>query len=548
MVGTAARFEAFKVTVVLSVLVAFFVAGPAAGGDFDGDGFTDLAVGVPFEMVSGEPFAGAINAIYGGSTGLSVGGNQFFNQDSDGIDGAAEDGDRFGLALAVGDFDGDGFFDLAVGVPSEDVGTVLSAGAVNVIYGGSAGLSATGDQLVTQDNCTTASTSEEFDRFGATLAAGDFNGDGYDDLAVGAPNEDVGSADSAGAVVVLFGSSGGLTADGLWFAGNTTSGTSDENDTFGDALTTGDFDGDGFVDLAIGVPGDEVSGEAGAGSVILLYGGPTYPTYPATGGIFHQDIPGVQGGSEAGDGFGAALTAGDFDRDGFDDLAVGVPGEQVGIHSGAGLINVLYGSSTGITAAGNAYFHQENLAITLANEIDDNFGETLATGDFNGDGYWDIAVGVPHEDLSLADAGMVVILWGGFGGINGAAAYLRELDFTGTSGELGDRFGHSLAAGDFDHDGRTDLAISTPYNDDTSGAVDVGAVYVGYGVATGVNPIHGLNVADGVVFSQCTGITGGCDSQDGFGYALASYPGSDAYVFASGFEPGNTIEWDTSLP
>jgi hypothetical protein len=546
MKSATARFETPG---MILVLVAFLFVGSASGGDFDGDGFPDLAVGVPFEMVSGEHFAGAINSIYGGSTGLSAAGDQLFHQDSDGIDGAAEEGDRFGLALAVGDFDGDGFFDLAVGVPSEDVGTVYDAGAVNVIYGGSGGLSATGDQLWTQDNCTIVSDPETFDRFGATLAAGDLNGDGYDDLAVGAPDESVGTASSAGAVVVLFGSSTGLGSDGLWYSGSTTSGSPEEDDRFGDALTTGDFDGDGFDDLAIGVPGDEISGEAGAGSVILVFGGPTYPTYPAVGGIFHQDIPGVQGESEAGDAFGSSVTAGDFDRDGFDDLVVGVPGEQVGIHSGAGLVNVLYGSPTGITATGNAYFHQENLSFIANNELDDNFGETLAAGDFNGDGYWDIAVGVPHEDLSTADdAGMVVILWGGYGGIDGAAAYLREVEFTGASAELGDRFGHALAAGDFNHDGRVDLAIGTPYNNDASGVADVGAVYVGYGVATGVNFFHGLNVADGVVFSQCTGITGGCDSQDGFGYALASDPWSDAYVFASGFESGNTVEWDASSP
>ena len=86
---------------IILVLVALASAGSVAGGDLDGDGYADLAVGVPFEMVSGQAFAGAVNAIYGGSTGLSVAGHQFFHQDSDGIGGEAEDGDRFGLALAV---------------------------------------------------------------------------------------------------------------------------------------------------------------------------------------------------------------------------------------------------------------------------------------------------------------------------------------------------------------------------------------------------------------------------------------------------------------
>ena len=90
--------------------------------DFDGDGFADLAVGVPGEDVGTVADAGAVNVIYGGPTGLTAAGNQLWTQDSEGIKGTQEPGDEFGFSLAAADFDRDGFADLAVGVPGEDVG------------------------------------------------------------------------------------------------------------------------------------------------------------------------------------------------------------------------------------------------------------------------------------------------------------------------------------------------------------------------------------------------------------------------------------------
>ena len=96
-------------------------------------------------------------------------------------------------AARAQDFNGDGFADLAIGVPGESVGSVTGAGAVNVIYGSSIGLTATGNQFWTQDKLGIGNSAEPFDRFGDSLAWGDFNGDGFSDLAIGVPYEDVGS-------------------------------------------------------------------------------------------------------------------------------------------------------------------------------------------------------------------------------------------------------------------------------------------------------------------------------------------------------------------
>src|SRR5437773_9343304 len=124
----------------------------SAFGDFNGDLYEDLAIGVPGESLGAGntiPFAGAVNVIYGSTTGLQATGtggpdDQFWNQDSTSVKDAAEEGDRFGQSLAAGDFNNDGKSDLAVGAALESTSTLDHIGAVNVIYGSTTGLQATG--------------------------------------------------------------------------------------------------------------------------------------------------------------------------------------------------------------------------------------------------------------------------------------------------------------------------------------------------------------------------------------------------------------------
>ena len=134
--------------------------------------------------------AGAVNVIYGSNTGLSATGNQLWHQDSSWVEGVAEAGDSFGATLVCGDFDVDQFDDLAIGVPGEDVGGAVDAGAVNVLYGSNGGLTAAGNELWHQDSPRHQGVAEAGDRFGAALASGDFNDDVADDLAIGVPGED----------------------------------------------------------------------------------------------------------------------------------------------------------------------------------------------------------------------------------------------------------------------------------------------------------------------------------------------------------------------
>ena len=210
-----------------------------ATGDFDRDGFADLAIGVPGERVGGVGRAGAVNVLYGGVAGLTGSGSQFFTQNSPGVGGSAEWVDSFGTSLAAGDYDGDGFADLAVGVRLEAVGGVLEAGAVNVLYGRTSGLTGSGSQFFTQDSPGVGSSAGTFDRFGEALTAGHLDNDGFADLVIGVPGESVGSIEEAGAVNVVYGGAAGLTGSGSQFFTQDSpavTGTAEAIDRFGQAV------------------------------------------------------------------------------------------------------------------------------------------------------------------------------------------------------------------------------------------------------------------------------------------------------------------------
>ena len=487
----------------------------SAAGDFNGDGFADLAIGVPFEDLGGLFSPGAVNVIQGSAAGLTAAGDQFLHQNSAGVLGTGAAFEFFGWALAAGDFDNDGFADLAVGVHSEDIGAIDSAGAVNVLQGSAAGLTAAGDQLWQQGAGGLLDAAEAFDHFGSALAAGDFNADGFADLAIGVYGEDIGAIGSAGAVQVLLGSAIGLTSVGNQIWHQNSGGiddTAEASDFFGSALAAGDFNADGFADLAIGVHNESVGAVAGAGMVHVLLGSGAGLTSVGSQ-LWSQDSGNVLDFVEAGDEFGRALATGDFNQDGFDDLAIGVPSEDL-LVAGAGSVNMLLGSAAGLTDVGNDAWHQEMPGIEDTAEADDRFGHTLAAADFDADGIDDLAIGVVDEDVgALANAGAVNMLLGSPGGLSSVDDQFWSQDSGGTLGvaEADEQFGNSLAAGDFDNDGFADLAVGV-FAENQGAIFAVGAVNILPGSATGLTA-----AGDQRWHQNSAGILDTAEFGDGFG-------------------------------
>jgi hypothetical protein len=187
---------------------------------------------------------------------------QFWSQNSTGISGGSEAHEQCGFSLASGDINRDGFADLVWGYPGEDVGTVEDAGAVNVVFGSRAGLTATGNRFLSQDTTNVPDSAEDSDGCGTTVAVGDFNEDDFDDVARGCPREDIVFFLDHGGINVVFGVSSGISGSDALFIhqthGQESSAELEAFDLCGQALSTGDFNNEGNDDLAIGCPGEDL--------------------------------------------------------------------------------------------------------------------------------------------------------------------------------------------------------------------------------------------------------------------------------------------------
>jgi hypothetical protein len=265
-------------------------------------------------------------------------------------------------------------------------------------------------------------------------------------------------------------------------------GSRSSEDSFGWALAAADFDFDGDDDLAVGAPFAPANDKPRAGVINILNGSLSGLT--AQGNLqLHRDSPGIAGVAQANDHFGYALAAGDFKgRGSRRDLVIGVPGD--GPYLATGSIQIVYGSTTGLADASNTFLHQDSAYVPGGREDCDGFGRTLRVGDFNGDDFDDLAVGVPGEwynVLTQTDTegfwvyvramGMVNVFYGASNGFDLFYSQGWDPSDLGDQREVNGLYGSYLMAGDFNHDGYDDLAIGHP-GDDPSGIIDAGSVDV----------------------------------------------------------------------
>ncbi len=473
-----------------------------ASADFDLDGFDDLVIGAPSEDY-GATDSGHAMVFYGGSTGPGSGGVQWL--DVRAFLMYREAYDRFGASAAVGDFDCDGFPDLAVGAPGRTVSGHVGAGQVFVFYGSSAGLE--GGTTHSQASVSGMAV-ETNDVFGYALAAGNFNGAGCDDLAVGAPNEEVSGVLGAGAVAVFYGVPGGLyraateyiTQSSVPGHGN------DAGDHFGLALAAGNFNGDAFDELVVGVPDQDFGSATDAGMVVAFRGAGTGLVPVQTEVLTQLSVPFQT--RDAGDRFGSVLAVGDFDGSGFDDLAIGVPSEASSGQTNSGAVAIFRGASAGLVPANVEWLTQ--ISGDENNEAGDEFGHALAVGDFDDDGFDDLAVGAPGEDIEgRTDNGATFVFFGSSASLNPPRAYYLTQRVFGGAEENGDGFGETLIAGDFDNDHKSNLAIGAP-SEEVNGRNHAGAVFAG-----DIEPaLPSLTAGAAIVMNRATGRILGAKNPD----------------------------------
>ncbi|NJK32945.1 MAG: hypothetical protein HC927_11350 [Deltaproteobacteria bacterium] len=304
---------------------------------------------------------------------------------------------------------------------------------------------------------------ENGDRFGAALAAADFDLDGKEDLAIGAPDEDADPIVDSGWVFVFEGTSSGVAP---WQAfGQSALETDETNDEFGHALAVGRLNNDLYWDLAVGSPERGL----GSGSVFVFTGNSTGLT-----GFDQLKQSDVGGSNEEDDYFGSALAIADFSGDGRHDLAVGAPGEDIESSNlvDAGQVYMFKPVLNSIN--GWHHFGQSGLGV---DESGDYFGSSLAAGEVWNTGAGnkpDLVVGAPGEDLNSAsvdNAGAVFVYSGGSTDMVGRIVVFEDdtltlSAFTDTpESEDYDRFGAALCIGNFDGDADGDLVVGVPMED-----------------------------------------------------------------------------------
>lgn len=492
-------------------LLGYDVAG---AGDVNGDGIDDFIIGAPYADTNGNLDAGEAYLVFGTDTGFP---EDFDLSTLDGSNGVRitsstasptdpGDGDRVGHSVnALGDVNGDGIDDFAIGSFTADDGATTDAGKAWIVFGTDAGLPATLDvNSLDGTNGFFAAGLNDDDYVGRVVtSAGDINGDGIDDIMISADRSNPNGNDS-GAIYIIYGTDSGFDVDssGRFDLANLngSDGTLITGTTAGDRAgrmvdAAGDVNGDGIDDLVIGAYEASPDGNEEAGRTYVVYGdtdglGATLAlsSIDGTNGISIDGVAGVDpldagsNGDQAGRG---VSSAGDINGDGYQDILIGAPNaDEAGTNSDSGAAYVVFG---GPGLAANIDLSTldgtNGFKLTGAPAGKELGFDVTDLGDINGDGIDDILIGGKGGG-GVTDSAYVV-----FGSDAGFAATLDLSALDGSDGfEIpqasgGLQIGFAVAgAGDVNDDGINDLIVSDVRANGAAGS-RTGEAYVIYGNA-----------------------------------------------------------------
>ncbi|MEO5345981.1 MAG: hypothetical protein H7834_06345, partial [Magnetococcus sp. YQC-9] len=456
-------------------------------GDVNGDGIDDLILGAAADY--GGAATGSAYIVYGKTSGWSGSYliSAFVGSGGFRLDGVNA-GDSASTVNHLGDINGDGYADILVCASTTDFGAT-DAGSVYVVFGKATGWSSSATlAFVDGTNGFRLDGTEVNDNLWPCYGAGDVNGDGYEDLIVGAPWKDSTAVD-AGSSYLIFGKASGWSASMSLGSLNGTNGVRFDGEAGSDwsgysVSSAGDINGDGLDDLFIGAVVADPDGHSNAGEGYIIFGKTSgWSASVALGTLNGSDgfrMDGTNVDDQAG--FRVA-SAGDINGDGYDDLIIGArqtdPG---GIDRGSGY--VIFGKASGWSSNLDLSTLSGSNGFRIDGVLDyDNSGSCVSSaGDVNGDGYDDLLVGARWAGSN--DAGSSYLI---FGKANGWTSTLLLSTLNGSNGIRFDGVAASdmqgqiaTSAGDVNQDGFDDLLLNSR-RADPNGVSNAGSVYVYFG-------------------------------------------------------------------